>query len=290
MWRPLRIGLFGGALATRAAALATLARHDRPVSAWRKNSRNKISRGDARCFEESGRSGDADELLCRVGAWIAWAAPDQVPRKELFEAHAVARIVDSRFPGSRRVAELCAGCGLLAVFLALLDPGRTIRCVDRRQPALASRLMERMDDQWPALAAQVRWEEHDIRCAPEGLLGRDELVVSCHACGLLTDEVMVAAMAGKMLRPLVLVPCCHEARPSLPRPQPWMPRRSWGLWPWLQGGAVHQLGGEAVDGARADYLKHVGYHVIVDHIDPAITPANRAIIAEPPLSSPDAAL
>ena len=57
------------------------------------NSRNYLQAGDARSFAVSGRTGDADELLCKVGSVISAGLPGRLPRKELFEAHAVATLV-----------------------------------------------------------------------------------------------------------------------------------------------------------------------------------------------------
>lgn len=54
-------------------------------------------------------AGDADELLCAVGGIIGSELPGRVPRKELFEAHAVARVVDRHFPEETEITEFCAG-------------------------------------------------------------------------------------------------------------------------------------------------------------------------------------
>eukprot|EP00747_Dinoflagellata_sp_TGD_P199545 gnl/TRDRNA2_/TRDRNA2_72799_c0_seq2.p1 gnl/TRDRNA2_/TRDRNA2_72799_c0~~gnl/TRDRNA2_/TRDRNA2_72799_c0_seq2.p1 ORF type:complete len:287 (+),score=32.80 gnl/TRDRNA2_/TRDRNA2_72799_c0_seq2:98-958(+) len=255
----------------------------RPVSEWRKNSKNKLCRGDSRCFQESGRNGDSDELLCAVGAWVSAQQPDVLPRKELFEAHAVAEIVHKYFPFPGRILDLCAGSGLLAAFLAIQEPGRELVCVDLQKTPLATRLLDSLSEHWPALLQQIGWKESDIRrldTLPS--IGPRDLIVSVHACGLLSDDVMVAATSEGALRPLVLVPCCHSLRPRIPnRPQPWMPNRSWDSWPWLQAGAVNLKGAAAIDVARADYLRHRGYRVIIEEIDAYITPMNRVIVALP---------
>ena len=48
--------------------------------------------GDARSFSLSEQTGDADRLLCQVGSVISAGLPGRLPRKELFEAHAVASV------------------------------------------------------------------------------------------------------------------------------------------------------------------------------------------------------
>ena len=57
--------------------------------------------------------GDADPLLCDVGSFIGAELPDRLPRKELFEAHAVARVVDRYFPEELEITEFCAGPDLI---------------------------------------------------------------------------------------------------------------------------------------------------------------------------------
>ena len=56
------------------------------------NSRNYLQAGDARSFSLSEQTGDADQLLCQVGSVISAGLPGRLPRKELFEAHAVASL------------------------------------------------------------------------------------------------------------------------------------------------------------------------------------------------------
>lgn len=259
---------------------ATLHRQLLPVSSWRKGSRHKIVRGDARCFEQSARDGDTDELLCQVGATIASEQPALLPRKELFEAHAVAARVHRYFGGGPfNITELCAGCGLLAIFLVLLEPRRLVRCCDRKQSEGAKRLLSSLSRRWPVLQQQIHWEDQDIRFGCN--IHREDLVVSCHACNLLTDEVMLAATADGARRPLVLVPCCLSRRPSLPKARPWMPARTWDMFPWLNGGLINREGPIAVNNARASHLSKMGYSVTFDQIDSAITKVNTMIVAQP---------
>eukprot|EP00438_Fugacium_kawagutii_P016827 Skav203786 [mRNA] locus=scaffold206:452032:455522:+ [translate_table: standard] len=140
------------------AASQPLQRHQLPLSAWRKNSRSCLQLGDVRSFKESRRTGsrsaeglpwrwrsmaawqaagDMDPLLCEVGGVLAAQLPGKVPRKELFEAHAVAQLVERHFPQERRITEFCAGCGLLGIFLMLLNPRRSLRCSDKKRQPLA---------------------------------------------------------------------------------------------------------------------------------------------------------
>ncbi|MCW8140914.1 MAG: methyltransferase domain-containing protein, partial [Planctomycetota bacterium] len=76
-----------------------------------------------------------DTLFDAVGRVVSEAAC--LPRKELFEAWAVAKRVHRRLVG-RPIVDLAAGHGLLAHLLLLLDPTAPgARCVDRRRPQSA---------------------------------------------------------------------------------------------------------------------------------------------------------
>ncbi|CAL1162329.1 unnamed protein product [Cladocopium goreaui] len=262
----------------RRAATQPLQRHQLPVSAWRKNSRSCIQLGDVRSFKESGHTGDADELLCAVGGIIGSELPDRVARKELFEAHAVARVVDRHFPEETEITEFCAGCGLLGIFLMLLNPRRRVRCSDKKKQLLACRLQDALTVHWPFLQG-ITWEEEDARHGQ--LKTRGELVASCHACSVLSDEVILTARRGRS--PLVLVPCCYQKAPRLPREVgwPWLPNWSWKRWPWLEEGSINAQGRDAIHAARVKCLEEDGYEVWEEFIDPNISKMNMAIVAQP---------
>ena len=78
-----------------------------------------------------------------------------LPRKELYEAWAVATRVDAAFTGYTRVADLAAGHGLLAWLLLLLawerGAPRTAVCVDVRMPASHETLSAALVARWPRL-------------------------------------------------------------------------------------------------------------------------------------------
>ncbi|CAE7448334.1 unnamed protein product [Symbiodinium sp. CCMP2592] len=254
-----------------------LARHSLPVSQWRMNSRNYLQAGDARSFSLSEQTGDADRLLCQVGSVISAGLPGRLPRKELFEAHAVASVANRYFPSHLNIVEPCAGCGLLAVFLVLLNRHRHVRCSDKQRPRIARELSQCVEKEWPFLAHQIRWEEADLRKSTL-TVAPSELIVSCHACSFLSDEMIRAAEQNR--RPLVLVPCCYETQPNLPD-RPWLPNWSWRRWPWLLEGETNRLGRSKIHEARLEFLKAKGYDVVMDEIDRQITEMNRVIIARP---------
>ncbi|CAE7758942.1 MKK1 [Symbiodinium necroappetens] len=159
---------------------------------------------------------DEASLLYEVGAAIGRALPNKLKRKELFEAFEVACLVQRQARqesyAAGTVVDLCAGCGLLGVFLALMWPRARVIAMDRKQSVLSRMLAEGAITQWPLLRDRFEWKVCDMRRRPVDnsaepiSLPSDCMVVACHACGLLTDEAIAAACSGS-LRPMVLVPC-----------------------------------------------------------------------------------
>jgi len=198
-----------------------------------------------------------DTLFDRIARTVCRAGC--LPRKELYEAWEVARRVHRRFRGGR-VVDLAAGHGLLAQILLLLDreiPQALV--VDRRIPDSAAKLAAELQAEWPGLAGRVSFLESDLEQVP---LHRDDLVVSAHACGGLTDLVLERALAAGCR--VAVLPCCHDLRSA----------DRGGLEGWLDGPL-------AVDVTRAALLRSRGYRVYTQTIPGDITPKNRLLMAEP---------
>lgn len=188
--------------------------------------------------------------VCRAGC---------LPRKELYEAWEVARRVRRRFQGGR-VVDLACGHGLLAIILLLLDDSSPeALAVDRRMPESAGTLAGSLTDAWPRLKGRVHFVESDLE---EVKLRRDDLIVSVHACGGLTDLVIDRASAAGAR--LALLPCCHDLAGA----------DLGGLEGWLDGPL-------AMDVARVARLRSRGYRVVTQLIPEDITPQNRLLLAEP---------
>lgn len=188
--------------------------------------------------------------VCRAGC---------LPRKELYEAWEVARRVRRRFRGGR-IVDLAAGHGLLAMILLLLDDSSPeALAVDRRIPASAATLAESLAHDWPRLEGRVRFVEADLE---EPVLLQDDVIVSAHACGGLTDLVIERAMAAGAR--VAVLPCCHDLSGA----------DLGGLQGWLDGPL-------AMDVARVARLRSHGYRVITQLIPKDITPKNRLLLAEP---------
>jgi hypothetical protein len=189
----------------------------------------------------------------------AISAASCLPRKEFFEAWAVAKRVRRRLR-ARRVVELAAGHGLVAFMLLLLD--REVQeavCVDRRQPESFDRLQAALADRWPRLGEQVRYVEGRVE---DESLDADSLVVSVHACGVLTDRVLDLAIAARA--PVAVLPCCHAIKRS----------DTGALTGWLDDAL-------AVDVTRAARLRQAGYRIFTQTIPETITPQNRLLLGEP---------
>jgi SAM-dependent methyltransferase len=166
--------------------------------------------------------------VCRAGC---------LPRKELYEAWEVARRVRRRFRGGR-VVDLACGHGLLSYILLLLDDSSSEAVgIDRRLPESAARLAKVLNESWPRLTGRVQLREADLETLP---LEKNDLVVSVHACGGLTDLVLARAMAVGAR--VAVLPCCHDLDN----------RDLGGLQGWLDGPL-------AMDVMRCEQLRSAGY-------------------------------
>jgi Methyltransferase domain len=189
-------------------------------------------------------------VVCQAGC---------LPRKELYEAWEVARRTRRLFRGGR-VIDLAAGHGLLGQFMLILDdssPDALI--VDPALPPSSMKLHEALIDSWPRLRGRVTFVTGGVDAVA---IHSTDVVVSSHACGMLTDRVLDAAV-GSRARVAVL-PCCHDIRSETARA--------------LRGWVEPAL---AMDIARAHRLEGEGYRVWTQSIRAAITPKNRLLLAAP---------
>jgi SAM-dependent methyltransferase len=198
-----------------------------------------------------------ETLFARLARTVCHAGC--LPRKELFESWEVARRVRRRFRGGR-VVDLACGHGLLAGILLLLDDSSPYALgIDRVLPASAARLQAVLEETWPRLQGRVGLRCGEIEAVE---LTADDLVVSVHACGELTDLVIDLALRARAR--LAVLPCCHDLASG----------DGGELRGWLDGPL-------AIDVTRAMRLRAAGYRIVTQTIPTEITPKNRLLLAEP---------
>ena len=228
-----------------------------PPAVFSRASTNRLTSHDLGRFEGT-------SLFAKLGRAVCEA--ECLPRKELFESWEMARRVRRRFRGGR-VVDLAGGHGLLAQAMLLLDDSSpSALVVDASLPPSADRLHASLVAAWPRLRDRVEFVEAALETVP---LDRDDVIVSCHACGALTDQVLdLAVRTGARV---AVLPCCHEAGGAPATLEGWMD-------PAL-----------AQDVDRAQRLAVAGYDVWTQTIPPDITPKNRLLAGAPrPRTAPPA--
>jgi len=182
-----------------------------------------------------------------------------LPRKELYEAWEVARRTRRLFRGGR-VVDLAGGHGLLAHLMLVLDDSSPAAVVvDSTLPPSACTLRDALVQVWPRLGGRVEFVTGPIA---DARLESEDVVVSCHACGALTDEIIAMAIAARA--PLAIVPCCHDFETcDAGRLDGWVDRAL------------------AIDLMRAVRLEQRGYRVWTQTIPETITPKNRLLLGAP---------
>jgi hypothetical protein len=200
--------------------------------------------GGSTLFDRIGR------VVCGVG---------RLPRKELYEAWEVARRV-RRWCRGGRVVDVAGGHGLLAHVMLLLDDSSPLALVvDPHPPASAAALHDAVIEEWPRLQGRVTFLRQGLG---DVALSAADLVVSSHACGRLSDDILDAATDASAR--VAILPCCHDIASCDTGP----------LAGWLDGPT-------AIDAVRALRVEGRGYHVRTQTIPESITPKNRLLIAMP---------
>ena len=220
-----------------------------PVS-FSVSTKNRLTRHDLARFP-------GDTLFDRIARAVCEA--EVLPRKELYEAWEVARRTRRVCRGGR-VVDVAGGHGLLAhVMLLLDDTSANAHVVDLSPPASAAALHESLVATWPRLVGRVR-----VHPAPLARFAcaADDVVVSSHACGALSDDVLDAACAARAR--VAVLPCCHDVDTCDSGP----------LTGWVDAPL-------AIDLLRAVRLERRGYRVWTQTIPVAITPKNRLLIGVP---------
>jgi hypothetical protein len=213
-------------------------------------SRNRLTEHDLDRFP-------GDTLFDRLGRTICHAGC--LPRKELYEAWEVARRVRRLHRGGR-VIDAGGGAGLLAHLMILLDDTSSEAIVvDPTLPPSGATLHAALARCWPRLDRRVSFVARDVS---QFELAPGDLVVSCHACGALSDRILECAIAARAL--VAVLPCCHDLTTCETGP----------FAGWLDGPL-------AIDVMRAIRLEQSGYRVWTQTIAADITPKNRLLMGAP---------
>lgn len=182
-----------------------------------------------------------------------------LPRKELYEAWETARRVRRLFRGGR-IVDLAAGHGLLAQIMLILDDTSPLAlAVDTVTPPSASALHSALVEQWPRLSGRISFVSSPVDAIA---IEPDDIVVSAHACGALTDVVLERAASARAR--VAVLPCCHTVETC----------DAGSLGGWMDDAL-------AIDAVRARRLVDRGYRIWTQQIPAEITPKNRLLIGAP---------
>jgi hypothetical protein len=220
-------------------------------------SRNKLSPSHARHYPGDGLLDTLGRAICAV---------DCLPRKELHEAWEMATRIRTWLASAPTgcVVDLCAGYGLLAQVLLLLDADvrTTALAVDIRLPKNHVLVHDAVVAAFPDLAGRVTFQQARLE---DVALGVGDVIVSAHACGALSDAVL--SRAADVGARVALLPCCHLTR--------WRPD------------LVDRADPAArIDEERAMWLVERGYDVVVDMIPANVSAKNRLLLGRPRSATP----
>ncbi|MEO5741654.1 MAG: methyltransferase domain-containing protein, partial [Vicinamibacterales bacterium] len=145
------------------------------------------------------------------------------------------------------------------VMLLLDDSSPNALVIDKTLPASSAKLHDVLVAAWPRLSGRIAFVASGI----EGVdIAGTDIVVSSHACGVLTDRVLDRAAAARAR--VAVMPCCHDLDSG----------DAGGLSGWIDGAV-------AIDVVRAMRLAQQGYRIWTQTIPPGITPKNRLLLGEP---------
>ena len=215
----------------------------------KKSSKNRLTPQQQSLFPGDDLFNKIARAVCRAGT---------LPRKELHEAWEMAKRIRRRYRGSR-VLDLACGHGLLAHIMIILDDSSKIAiAVDTKIPLNALKLSKALITSWPRLEGRIFYKQMPIE---EITILPDDIVVSAHACGTLTD--LIIDKATEQQARIAVLPCCHNLKKSL----------TGGLEGWMDKTL-------AVDTVRAVTLQSKGYKIVTQRIPDDITPKNRLLMGE----------
>ncbi|MBT5709243.1 SAM-dependent methyltransferase [bacterium] len=215
------------------------------------NSSTYITRGMAERYFDSDRLGDK---LVR-----ALAIDEVIPVKEILESCEFFERVRKEIR-AETIADLCCGHGLLGILFAVFERRtKHVILIDTTEPPCHNKLLKQVAQIAPWIQDNVQFKMGPIDSVQQ-IPHKNTSIVSSHACGMLTDECIEAAVS--INGSVAVMPCCY------PRNQCPAPRA-------LQFALGHEV---AFDVDRTYRLENANYHVRWTSIPKQITPMNRIII------------
>ncbi|KAL7495535.1 hypothetical protein ACHAWT_007231 [Skeletonema menzelii] len=173
------------------------------------------------------------------------------------------------------VKDLCSGHGLTGMlFAACNPPGRLkasmrVLLVDRNEPQSHSILRDLISEVCPWVNqdtvqfVDADLDEYVTKSLSDDATNEASIIISTHACGSLTDDVISYAVNSRAASVSVM-PCCYT---GTAKGAPYGVQRMFGV-------------SASADIMRSFLLHDNGYHVDFAAIPKAITPMNRLIVAE----------
>lgn len=208
---------------------------------------------DPRCLEFF----QGDDLANRFAR--ALGRRRAVPLKEVLEAFEFFALV-RREVRARRMADLCAGHGLVGVLFALHEKRvEQVSLVDSRTPGSRAAVLEAAHEVGPWTRPKLESIERRIQTVGAELESGTS-VVSVHACGGRTDMCIELGLAARGA--IAVMPCCRSHRASR-----------------APKAVSREVGADlAIDIDRTYRMERAGYSVRWSEISPTITPMNRVLI------------
>ena len=178
------------------------------------------------------------------------------------------------------VQDLCCGHGLTGMLFSACNPQRsskspkvTVALVDRFEPPSHRQLRETIAEVCPWVRGEdvIRYvpstldayfQESESNKVNDGSTCAS-VMISTHACGSLTDDVLQYAIDSESAA-IAVMPCCYT---GTAKGTPYGIRRALGV-------------SMAADVRRSFFLQEYGYHVDWATIPIEVTPMNRIIVAE----------
>lgn len=189
----------------------------------------------------------------------ALAMDEVIPVKEVLESCEFFERVRKEIRAETLI-DLCCGHGLLGILFGIFERRtKHVILIDTKESPSHHKLLKQVAQIAPWIHDKVQFKEGKIGSAKQ-IPHENTSIVSSHACGVLTDQCLDAAISIR--GNVAVMPCCYP-RQQCPAPKA------------LQFTFGHEV---AFDIDRTYRLEEANYHVRWTSIPKQITPMNRIIV------------